>query len=158
MKKLIILGILSMFIFYSCSSSNSVALDRSSQRDVRGTWNLDRVSYSENMVKVKAFDEYDAQCLKNSVWYFIANNNRGNFTLQGGNTCPALTQNFTWYIDKQNMFVLKLLNEGDKARKVTTGTTYLYEILSENEFKLSQVISGVTITYHFSKLSSGKLK
>ncbi|MDR1876820.1 MAG: hypothetical protein LBQ84_04280, partial [Flavobacteriaceae bacterium] len=66
------------------------------------------------------------------------------------------TQNFTWYIDKQDMFILKLLNEGEKARKVTTGTTYLFHSISENEFKLSQVVSGLTITYHFSKSSSEK--
>jgi hypothetical protein len=54
------------------------------------------------------------------------------------------------------MFILKLLNEGEKARKVTTGTTYLFHSISENEFKLSQVVSGLTITYHFSKSSSEK--
>ncbi|MDR1876798.1 MAG: hypothetical protein LBQ84_04170, partial [Flavobacteriaceae bacterium] len=60
MKKLILKGIVSMFLFYSCSGSNPYAVNRPSQREVRGTWNLDKVSYSENMVKVKAFDEYDA--------------------------------------------------------------------------------------------------
>jgi hypothetical protein len=133
-------------------------MNRSSQKGLPGTWNLDRVSYSESMVKVKAFDEYDAQCLKNSTWFFVANNNTGNFTFPGESGCPSGTQKFTWYIDKQDMFILKLLNEGDKARKVTVGTTYLFQSISENEFKLSQVVSGLTITYHFSKLSSGKLK
>ncbi len=152
------IGILSMFFFYSCSSTNPTAVNRPSQRDIRGTWNLDKVTYSETMVKVKAFDAYDAQCLTNSTWYFIANNNTGNFTLSGGAGCPSGVQNFTWYVDKQDMFILKLLNEGDKARKVTTGTTYLFKNISENEFNLSQVISGVTITYHFTKLASGKLK
>jgi hypothetical protein len=152
MKKLMFKGIISIFLFYSCSSSNPTAVNRPLQKDVRGTWSLDNVSYSESMVKVKAFDEYDAQCLKNSAWYFVANNNSGNFTLPGEANCPNRTQNFTWYIDKQDMFILKLLNEGDKARKVTTGTTYLFQSISGNEFKLSQTISGITITYHFTKL------
>ena len=158
MKKLLFMGIMSMFIFYSCSSSNSTSLNRPSQREVRGTWNLDNVTYSENMVKVKAFDEYDAQCLKNSTWYFVANNNSGNFIITQGGECPSLTQQFKWYIDSQNMFVLKLLNEGDKARKVSTGTTYQYQDISDSEFILNQVISGVKISYHFSKLADGKLK
>ncbi|PQL90981.1 lipocalin family protein [Apibacter adventoris] len=154
MKKIIFLGILSLFLVYSCKTT----IDRSSQRQLIGTWNLDKVTYSDNFVKVKAFDEYDAQCLKNSTWYFVSNNNTGNFTLPGGNDCPSYTQKFTWYIDPQGMLGLKLINEGERARKVTTGTIYQVQNISDTEFNLNQVISGVKITYHFSQLSKGKLK
>ncbi|TWP24468.1 hypothetical protein ETU08_05260 [Apibacter muscae] len=157
MKKFILLGVLSMLFFYSCSTSNNDAVNRSSQRIVRGTWNLDKVTYSENMVKVKAFDEFDAQCLTNSTWYFVSNNYTGNFTLQGGNNCPSGVQSFSWYINNQDALVLKLLNDGDKARKVTTGTIYQFQSSSENEFTLNQVINGVKISYHFTRLSTGKL-
>ncbi len=165
MKNLIFTGIVSLFLFYSCASNNSSSdssynphkMNTGSQKELIGTWNLDNVSYSEDLVKVKAFDLYDAQCLKNSTWFFVNNNHTGNFTLNSGGECPSSTQNFTWYIDQQNMFILKLLGEGDKARKVTTGTTYLFQSISENEFTLTQQISGVKIAYHFTKLSSKKI-
>ncbi len=167
MRKLIFISIVNLFLVYSCASSNSDSSGSGSsnpnkrnmgaQKELIGTWNLDDVSYSESLVKVKAFDLYDAQCLKNSTWFFVSNNNTGNFTLTSGGECPSSTQKFTWYIDQQNMFILKLLGEGDKAKKVTTGTTYLFQSISENEFTLTQQVNEVKIAYHFTKLSSKKL-
>ena len=152
MKKIILLAVLSSFLLYSCNSS----MDVTAQKGLIGTWTLDNVSYSESLVKVTAFGEYDAQCLRNSSWFFVANNNSGTFTLNASG-CPAVTQNFTWYIDPQGMFVLKRLNEGDKARKVTEGTVYQFSNPSTDTFTLRQVISGVTVTYHFTKVSNKKV-
>lgn len=145
-----------MFFLYSCNSS----MDVTAQKGLIGTWTLDNVTYSESAVKVKAFDEYDAQCLKNSTWFFVANNNTGTFTLNNPTAnCPAVTQNFTWYIDPQGMFILKRLNEGDKARKVDVGTVYQFISNPNGEtFVLAQIISGLQITYHFTKISNKKIQ
>ena len=154
MKKIILLAVLSSILLYSCKSSMDVA----AQKGLIGTWTLDNVSYSESLVKVTAFDEYDAQCLKNSSWFFVANNNTGTFTLNANaSSCPAVTQNFIWSIDPTGMFILKRLNEGDKARKVTEGTVYQFSSPSADTFTLRQIISGVTITYHFTKVSNKKV-
>lgn len=150
MKSYLIMLASSILLFISCNSTVNV----DSIKNIRGRWQVTNVSYSENLVRVKAFNEFDAKCFTGSEWFFIGNNNTGTYSLGSGTDCPSIqNQKFTWYVDKQNNFILKRIFEGENARKVTEGTIYQLSNETPSSFNLSQTIDGVTITYKFNKIS-----
>lgn len=149
MKKFVLISLV-IFALYSCKST----YNRAEESPLKGEWMVSNVTYSQTGIKVKSFDLADAQCFKNSTWNFVPNNHTGNFTLNGGGSCPTLSENITWYIDNNNQFNMKFVNN-EKAKNVADGYNLNYVAVSETSFQLIQNASlegkPIQIKYEFSK-------
>ena len=158
MKKLLLLSLLALF-FVGCKTTSvgNTKLDTSSQVDLKGNWRVSSVTYpGSEYIKVNSFDIADSQCFVGSTWNFISNNNKGTLTLNNSN-CSAYTSPITWYINKEGQFVLKVLDEGLKSKKVKTGYFLGVENQSENSFQLVDKINGgnnpTKVVYQFEKIN-----
>ena len=158
MKKIISACALSLLIL-ACKSSaiTSTKLDRPSQVAIKGNWKITNVSYpGSNYIKVNSFDLADSKCFIGSQWKFISNNNKGSMTLNSPD-CTAYSAAITWYINKEGQFVMKILDEGLKSKKVRTGFILNIANQSENSFELTDKITiGTKITdvvYQFQKIN-----
>ena len=156
MKKLLLLSLLAL-IFVGCKTTSvgNTKLDTSSQVDLKGNWRVSSVTYpGSEYIKVNSFDIADSQCFVGSTWNFISNNNKGTLTLNNSN-CSAYTSPITWYINKEGQFVLKVLDEGLKSKKVKTGYFLGVENQSENSFQLVDKINvgnnPTDVVYQFQK-------
>lgn len=123
MKKLILLLSLMLSLF-GCKVKDSVTsttVDRRSQVAIKGSWILTDVTYpGKGAIKVDAFQIADTKCFEGSRWDFVSNNDSGKMELtQSG--CPQFASNIKWYVNKEQQFVLKILDAGVKARKVREG-------------------------------------
>lgn len=155
MKKILFTFMLAALVF-GCKSKSATAtkLDRNSQVMMKGDWTVDRVTTpASNYVKVTALQLADAQCFQGSTWKFISNNNKGEMALNGGAGCPSFSSPITWFINREGQFVLKVLNAGEKAKKVRDGYILGVQNQSENEFELYETldIAGKPskVVYHF---------
>ena len=158
MKKLLLLSLLALF-FVGCKTTSvgNTKLDTSSQVDLKGNWRVSSVTYpGSEYIKVNSFDIADSQCFVGSTWNFISNNNKGTLTLNNSN-CSAYTSPITWYINKEGQFVLKVLDEGLKSKKVKTGYFLGVENQSENSFQLVDKINvgnnPTKVVYQFEKIN-----
>ena len=158
MKKLLLLSLLALF-FVGCKTTSvgNTKLDTSSQVDLKGNWRVSSVTYpGSEVIKVNSFDIADSQCFVGSTWNFISNNNKGTLTLNNSN-CSAYTTPITWYINKEGQFVLKVLDEGLKSKKVKTGYFLGVENQSENSFQLVDKINvgnnPTKVVYQFEKIN-----
>ena len=158
MKKLLLLRLLALF-FVGCKTTSvgNTKLDTSSQVDLKGNWRVSSVTYpGSEYIKVNSFDIADSQCFVGSTWNFISNNNKGTLTLNNSN-CSAYTSPITWYINKEGQFVLKVLDEGLKSKKVKTGYFLGVENQSENSFQLVDKINvgnnPTKVVYQFEKIN-----
>lgn len=162
MKKFILLCILAVSLA-ACKSSAPAAdsntlstkLDKSTQVAIKGNWTLTNVSYpGSDYIKVNSFEIADSKCFIGSTWSFISNNNKGNMALNAAG-CPAFESQIVWSINQQGLFVLKILDEGLKSKKVKTGYLLTVANLTENSFELIDQINvgGQTkdITYQFQR-------
>lgn len=158
MKKLIFLAIFAMMIF-ACKSKSptDTKLDRKSASMMNGTWTLDKVTTpTSNYIKVNAFQLADAQCFEGSRWKLVSNNNKGEMSLSNpGSECPAFSSPLTWFLNKDGQFVLKLLNAGEKARKVRDGYVLGVANQTATSFELIDMVdvggSKANVVYHFVK-------
>ena len=158
MKKIILLFAVS-FLIVACKSTavTNTKLDRSSQIAIKGNWEITTVTYpGSNYIKVNSFDLADSKCFIGSQWKFISNNNKGNMTLNSG-SCTSFNSAITWFINKEGQFVMKILDEGLKSKKVRTGFILSLANQSENTFQLIDKIAvGGKITdvvYQFQKIN-----
>lgn len=158
MKKLILLSVLTMMLF-ACKSTSvtNTKLDRTSQVAIKGNWVLSSVSYpGSEYIKVNSFQIADSKCFEGSSWKFISNNNKGEMALEKAN-CPAFSSSFTWFVNKEGEFVLKLLNAGEKAKKVRDGYVLKLANQSESSFQLVDKINVggklTDVVYQFEKLN-----
>ena len=158
MRKLLLLGLIAI-VFAGCKTTSvgNTKLDKSSQVDIKGNWRISSVSYpGSEYIKVNSFDIADSQCFVGSTWNFISNNNKGTLTLNNSN-CSAYTSPITWYINKEGQFVLKVLDEGLKSKKVKTGYFLGVENQSENSFQLVDKINvgnnPTKVVYQFEKIN-----
>lgn len=167
MRKVILLCTLAILVF-ACKSapvapappeapSNAPTskLDRPSQVGIKGNWQITNVSYpGSEYIKVNSFNLADSKCFIGSTWSFISNNNKGNMTLNSP-SCTGFTSAITWYINKEGQFVMKILDEGLKSKKVKTGFVLAVANQSESSFQLIDKINvGGQITdvvYQFQK-------
>ncbi|MEO0060302.1 MAG: hypothetical protein RLZZ312_1949 [Bacteroidota bacterium] len=156
MKKIFLLATLALLAM-ACKTQSvtPTKLDRKSQADIKGNWTITAVEYpGKDLFKVNSFGIADSQCFVGSTWKFISNNNKGDINITAPN-CAAFSSPITWFINRENQFVLKVLSAGEKAKKVRDG--YVLTVASQNEttFQLIDKINvgnkPTDVTYTFTK-------
>lgn len=143
MRKLLLLSALTIF-FVSCKSKSvtNTAVDNKTERMMKGDWTISSVSYiGLEYIKVQSFGLADSQCFEGSKWKLISNNNKGEMALTKGD-CMAFSSPISWFVNKEGQFVLKVLNAGEKAKKVRDG--YILDVANQTETSF-QLIDMVTI-------------
>ena len=124
-----------LLLIVSCKSKSptSVKLDQKAERMMDGTWTITAVTTPmDDMIKINSFGLGDSQCFVGSQWKLVASNNKGNMNLNSSNAgCQSFQSPITWYRNENNQFVLKVLNAGEKARKVRDG--YVLDVANQTE-------------------------
>lgn len=158
MRKLVLLSMLTLF-FVSCKSKSvtNTAVDNKTERMMKGDWVISSVKYpGSEYIKVQSFNLADSQCFEGSNWKFISNNNKGTMALTKSD-CPSFSSPISWFVNKEGQFVLKVLNAGEKAKKVRDGYILNMGNQTENSFQLIDKINvgGKTtdVVYQFEKLN-----
>lgn len=156
MKKVIFMSLLSLFIF-SCKSKSptNTGLSMETEIAIKGQWTITSVTYpGSDVIKVNSFDLADSKCFVGSQWKFISKNNKGEFSLNSAN-CSAYSTPITWYINQNQEFVMKILDE-NKAKKVKSGYILQVAELTDHSFQLIDkvTIAGkmTNVVYQFKKL------
>jgi hypothetical protein len=162
MKKFAALFLVLVFAIACKSTSAPVAapvantkLDKSSQVAIKGDWVITNVSYpGSEYIKVNSFQIADSKCFVGSTWNFISNNNKGSMALTKSD-CTAFSSPIVWSINKEGVFVLKIIEAGVKSKTVTQG--YLLRVANQTEtsFQLIDIINvggqNKEVTYQFEK-------
>lgn len=160
MKNLLLAGIIGAAFTVSCSTSKpSTAKQAQTQRaeflKLKGDWEIASIDYDKNY-KIKPFDEgADAQCFVGSHWRLIPNNYSGSYTLNGGGACPSIIQPIKIDMTGDHQFMFKKLQEGTKAKNVTSGYSLNLVNQSTDQFSLQQTVpynsENITVTYNFQR-------
>jgi len=158
MKKIITLTIVAILLF-ACKSTSvtSTKLDKSSQVAIKGDWKITSVTYpGSDYLAVNSFQVADSKCFVGSTWSFISNNNKGSMSLTKAG-CPAFSSAIVWSINKEGIFVLKILDAGIKSKKVTEGYLLNFTNLTKTSFQLIDKINvggqNKEVTYQFEKIN-----
>ena len=158
MKKLILLSVFAVLLI-SCKSKSvtNTKVDNKTERVIKGNWQISSVDYpGSEYIKVNAFQLADAQCFVGSTWKFVSNNNKGEMALTK-TSCPAFSSPITWFINKDGQFVLKVLNAGEKAKKVRDGYILNVANVTETSFQLLDTIDVggkmTNVVYQFTKVN-----
>lgn len=142
MKKTITLMIVAVLLF-ACKTSSVTdkKLDRSAQVAIKGNWVISSVYYpGSEYIKVNTFQLADSKCFEGSTWKFISNNNKGNMALTKFG-CPAFSSPITWFVNKDGQFILKILDAGEKAKKVRDGYILYLANQTQDSFQLIDKIN-----------------
>lgn len=159
MKNLLLAGILGTSLFaVSCSSVKKAQTSQNQRAEylqMKGDWQIVSIDYDKSY-KIKPFDEgADAQCFVGSHWRLIPNNYSGAYTLNGGGSCPSLTQAIKFEMKGGNTFMFKKIVEGTKAKQNTAGYTLNVISQSTDQFSLEQNVpfdgSSVRVVYNFQR-------
>ena len=143
--------------FVSCKSKSvtNTAVDNKTERMMKGDWTISSVSYiGSEYIKVQSFGLADSQCFEGSKWKLISNNNKGEMSLTKSD-CMSFSSPISWFVNKEGQFVLKVLNAGEKAKKVRDG--YILDVAnqSENSFQLIDMVTiggkSTNVVYQFQK-------
>ncbi|APA00011.1 MULTISPECIES: lipocalin family protein [Flavobacterium] len=132
MKKIFFVTAIALALF-SCKTSSVTAtkLDRGIQTGIKGNWVISSVSYpGSEYIKVNSFQLADSKCFEGSTWKFVSNNNKGTMALTKYD-CPVFSSPITWFVNSNGEFVLKILDAGEKARKVRDG--YVLQVANQTE-------------------------
>ena len=142
MKKLLI--VLITFGLISCAGSKSV---RNSKKMLKGTWALNSVTYNKTGVfNVKLLNDASKECLENSIWEFIPNNNSGTYAIDKEG-CVNGDRNFIFSIEEvgsENFkfdFLLKPTNSKMKSETNNSGFRLKLLQLTDNTMTLEQSIN-----------------
>lgn len=156
MKKLFLL-LASTLVFFACKSTSvtNTKLDQKSEVKMKGNWTITSVTYpGSDYIKVNSFSIADSQCFVGSTWNFISNNNKGSMALTKGN-CPSFASPITWFVNKEGQFVMKILDEGIKSKKVKEGYVLFLDNQTDNSFQLLDRIEVggklTNVVYQFNK-------
>lgn len=156
MRKLFLLSMLTLF-FVSCKSKSvtNTAVDNKTERMMKGDWTITSVTYpGSEYIKVQSFNLADSQCFEGSNWKFISNNNKGTMALTKSD-CASFSSPISWFVNKDGQFVLKVLDAGEKAKKVRDGYILGMANQTENSFQLIDKINVggkmTEVVYQFSK-------
>ena len=158
MKKLFLLSVLTLFVV-SCKSTSATntKVDNTKERMMKGDWVISSVSYiGSEYIKVQSFGLADSKCFEGSKWKLISNNNKGDMALTKSD-CMSFSSPITWFVNKEGQFVLKVLNAGEKAKKVRDG--YVLDVANQTEtsFQLLDMVSiggkSTNVVYQFEKLN-----
>jgi len=154
MRKLIVLGVLAV-LFGACKSTSATntKVDRKSQVAIKGNWAITSVTYpGSEYIKVNSFNLADSQCFVGSTWKFISNNDKGEMALT---QCGSFASPIRWFVNKDGQMVLKVLNAGEKAKKVRDGYVLNVANQSEQSFQLVDKIDVggklTDVVYQFQK-------
>jgi len=146
-----------VLVISGCKSTSitNTKLDRNSQVEIKGNWTLTSVDYpSSEYIKINSFQIADSNCFEGSTWKFISNNNKGEFTLNNS-SCPSFSSSITWFINDEGQFVLKILNAGEKAKKVRNGFVLTIANQSHTQFQLIDKVDiggkMTSVIYQFQK-------
>lgn len=137
MKKIIVIIALALTTF-ACKSTSAVSTksDNKKEAAIKGNWTLTSVTYpGSEFIKVNAFQIADSECFEGSTWSFVANNNKGSVTINKAD-CAAFSSPITWYVNKEEQFILKVLNAGVKAKKVRDGYALRLANQTNDSFQL----------------------
>ncbi|RTY86486.1 lipocalin family protein [Flavobacterium sp. RSP15] len=158
MKKIILLCTLAVLMF-ACKSTSvtSTNTDRKAQVMMKGDWVISAVTYpGSQYINVNTFQLADSECFIGSTWKFISNNNKGNMALTKVN-CVAFSSPITWFVNNEEQFVLKVLDAGEKARKVRDGYILRLANQTETSFQLIDKIDVggkmTDVVYQFQKVN-----
>lgn len=154
MKKAMFFCLLAVLVL-SCKSNPTTKLDNKAEVAMKGNWVISSVSYpGSDYIKVSSFEIADSQCFVGSTWKFVSNNNKGEMALTKTG-CPAFSSPLTWYVNKEGNFVMKVLDAGEKAKRVREGYVLKVANQTENSFQLVDRItvgnSMADVVYQFQK-------
>lgn len=131
MKKIAIILLLTVFLG-SCGSSGEVV--REARSTINGTWTLTNITYPNNTgtFNVNLFRDTSANCLNNSEWNFVSNNNTGSYipTGTGCNTDPRF---FIWSVnevDAGRSYDFMLKPTDDRNRTTSNDQGFRINIIS----------------------------
>ena len=143
--------------FVSCKSKSvtNTAVDNKTERMMKGNWMISSVTYPGSVyVKVQSFGLADSKCFEGSNWKLISNNNKGDMALTKAD-CASFSSPISWFVNKDGQFVLKVLNAGEKAKKVRDGYILNVANQTENSFQLIDKINVggnmTNVVYQFEK-------
>ena len=159
MKKMILFLMFGLLVI-GCKSKSATEtrVDRKTANMMNGTWTLTSVTNpGSGYIKVNTFQLADSKCFEGSRWKLVSNNNKGEMSLSNpGADCPAFSSPLTWFLNKNGQFVLKLLNAGDKARKVRDGYVLDVANVTGSSFELIDMVDvggkKENVVYHFDKI------
>ncbi|MFD0975695.1 lipocalin [Salinimicrobium gaetbulicola] len=118
MKKIALM----LFMLGALVSCGTSAVVKEANATMKGDWVLSSITYpgNETAFKVTLFNDVSSECLENSSWKFVSNNNTGSYVLSGMN-CGNETRFFRWSIKEVNAeagnydFMLKPTDEDYKS-------------------------------------------
>ncbi len=139
------------------NSATTTKLDRKSEMAIKGNWTITSVTYpGSDYIKVNSFQLADSKCFEGSSWKFVSVNNSGEMTITKSD-CPSLSSPIKWFVNKDGEFVLKVLNAGEKAKKVRDGYVLKLAAQTEQSFQLIDKINVGTkatdVVYQFQKVN-----
>ena len=130
-----------LFLVFSCKTNTATKVDNATERALKGDWEITSVKYpGSDVIKVNSFNIADAQCMVGSQWKLVSNNNTGTMIVQKSG-CPSFESPITWFINKDGNFVMKILDTGEKAKRVQEGYILTVSNISENNFDLIDKIN-----------------
>ncbi|WP_194852496.1 lipocalin family protein [Nonlabens antarcticus] len=147
MKKFILLGFVATMLLASCGGTQNI--QKQTERTVRGNWVVDSVTYNGNGEFASTLlQDVSAKCFEGSQWYFVANNNRGSYSIESIG-CDTGTRNFVWVIPGSKDII-----EGDLLLK-PTGDNYKSD--SDAGFRLNvNNLTETSMTWSQSVLVEGR--
>lgn len=157
MKKAVLILLLAVAaVGCKSTSATNTKLDNKAERNMNGDWTLTSATYpGSEYIRVITFGLADAKCFEGSSWKFVSNNNKGNMALAASANCTAFSSPITWFVNKDGQFVLKVLNAGEKARKVRDGYVLTLANQTETSFQLVDKIEVggkmTDVVYQFQK-------
>ena len=156
MKKASLFILLAIFAI-GCKSKSvtNTNVDNKSERVLKGDWIITDVTYpGSDYIKVTSFEIADSKCFVGSTWKLVSNNNKGEMALTKTG-CPSFSSPITWYLNQEGNFVMKILDEGLKSKKVKDGYILKLQNLSETSFQLIDKINvggrDTEVVYQFQK-------
>ncbi len=157
MKKLLLL-VCFIGLIVSCKPKQTLvttSVDRKTQVALKGSWTISSVTFAgSDYIKVNSFEVADSKCFEGSTWQLVSNNDTGTMALNRMG-CPSYASDLKWYVTNEKQFVLKLLKEGDKPRKVTQGYILSVENITENSFQLVDKVAvggnSARVVYQFNR-------
>jgi hypothetical protein len=158
MKRIIVMiAVVVAMVSCKSTSATSTKIDSKSQYALKGNWTITSVTYpGSEYIKVNSFQIADSKCFEGSSWKFVANNNSGEMAMDKSG-CPSMRSPITWFINKEEQFVLKILNAGERAKKVREGYVLSISGKSEDSFQLIDKIDvggkATDVVYQFQKVS-----
>ena len=161
MRKILLMLTLPILLF-ACKSTApapglSPKLDRSSQVEIKGNWQITNVSYpGSDYIKVNTFQIADSKCFIGSTWTFISNNNKGSMNLNQSD-CASFSSPIVWSINKDGMLGLKFVDPSVKSKNITQGFLLRVANQTNTAFQLIDIINvagqNKEVVYQFEKIN-----